>query len=109
MRTTKTMTTRDGLGRCAVVTGIACVVLAASAGPAAAQPRYFDSLLRMSMTGEPGSRIGLSIDDVADNDAAAEGAMVRDVFPDIRRRPPGLPRVTLSSSSTVSGCAAPAS
>lgn len=92
-----------------MVTGIACVVLAASAGPAAAQPRYFDSLLRMSMTGEPGSRIGLSIDDVADNDAAAEGAMVRDVFPGVRRRPPGLPRVTLSSSSTVSGCAAPAS
>ncbi len=65
-----------------MVTGIVCVVLAASAGPAAVQPRYSDSLLRMSMTGELGSRIGLSIDDVADNDSAAEGAMVRDVFPD---------------------------
>ena len=82
MTTIKTMTTGDGLGRCAVVTGITCIVLAALAGPATAQRRYSDSLLRLSTTAEGGSRIGLAIDDVADNDAAAEGAMVRDVFPD---------------------------
>ena len=82
MRTIKTMTTRYGLGRCAVVAGIMCAVLVASAGPATAQRRYFDSLLHLSTNADGGSRIGLTIDDVADNDAATEGAMVRDVHPD---------------------------
>ena len=77
-----TRRTRSGLGRFGIVTGITCAVLVASTGPARAQGRYADSLIHLSTNAAGGSRIGLSIDDVADNDVAAEGAMVRDVVPE---------------------------
>ena len=75
---------RYGFGRLGVVLCVTCVVLLASSGLATAQRRPADRTL---MTYAPqdlagGSRLGLSIEDVADNDAADEGAVVRDVRPD---------------------------
>ena len=77
------MQTRYGLGRFGVVAGITCVVLLGSTGLATAQRRdtnFTRILLPPNLAG--GSRIGLSIEDVADNDAADEGAVVRDVRPE---------------------------
>ena len=76
------MQTRYGVGRIVVVAVAVFVMLLGSTGRATAQRRSVD---RTQMFALPnlagGSRIGLSIEDVADNDAADEGAVVRDVRP----------------------------
>ena len=77
------MNTQYGFGRLAVVAGAICVVLVASTGLAAAQRRNTEATrLFMSQGLTGGSRIGLSIEDVADTDAADEGAVVREVSPE---------------------------
>ena len=77
------MQMRYGLGRFGVVTGIMCIVLVASSGLAAAQRRTSNvTRILMSPNAAGGSRIGLSIEDVTEDDAVNEGAAVRDVLPD---------------------------
>ena len=77
------MQMRYGFGRFGVVVGITCVVLLASTGLVTAQRRSSDRTLRFAPQDfAGGSRIGLSIEDVADYDAAGEGAVVRDVRPE---------------------------
>ena len=77
------MKTSHGLGRFGVAAGMMCVVLVGSTGLAMAQRRSADhSLLYAPQDLAGGSRIGLSIEDVAGNDAADEGAVVRDVRPE---------------------------
>ena len=76
------MQTRYGVGRIVVVAGAVFVMLLGSTGRATAQRRSVDRtqiFAPANLAG--GSRIGLSIEDVADNDAADEGAVVRDVRP----------------------------
>ena len=90
MRTIKVVRTRCGLGRVAVVTAVTCVVLVASMESATAQRRYADTLLHLSTNTAGGSHIGLTIDDVADNDGATEGAMVRDVRRESRAESAGF-------------------
>ena len=77
------MQTQYGVGRVVVVAGAVLVLLLASTEPATAQWRSEDRsriLAPSHLAG--GSRIGLSIEDVADNDAADEGAVVRNVRPE---------------------------
>ena len=76
------MQTRNGFGRFGVVAGMTGVLLLGSPGLTTAQRRSADRTLRFATQDVGGSRIGLSIEDVADNDAADEGAVVRDVHPD---------------------------
>ena len=77
------MRTRYVFERFGLAVGIMCVVLAASSGPAAAQRRNSDvTRILMSPNVAGGSRIGLSIADVTEDDAADEGAAVREVRPD---------------------------
>ena len=71
---------REGRGRIGMVAGLVCVVVLGSTGLAAAQRRNADRpwvIAPRDVAG--GSRVGLSIEEVADNDAADEGAFVRDV------------------------------
>ena len=77
------MQTQCGVRRVVVVAGAVFVMLLGSTGPATAQWR---SEGRNRILAPPnlagGSRIGLSIEDLAENDAADEGAVVRDVRPE---------------------------
>ena len=76
------MQTRDGVGRIIVVAGAVFVMLLGSTRLATAQRRSVDRTQMFTPANlVGGSRIGLSIEDVADNDAADEGAVVRDVRP----------------------------
>ena len=70
--------TQYGFGRFGVVACLTGVVLLGSTGLAAAQRRSIDSLVFASQE-VGGSRIGLTIDEVADNDGAEEGAVVLEV------------------------------
>ena len=72
------MQTQYGFGRFGVVACLTGVVLLGSTGLAAAQRRSIDSLVFASQE-VGGSRIGLTIDEVADNDGAEEGAVVLEV------------------------------
>ena len=77
------MQTRDGVGRIIVVAGAVFVMLLGSTRLATAQRRSVDRTQMFTPANlVGGSRIGLSIEDVADNDAADEGAVVRDVRPE---------------------------
>ena len=73
------MQTRYGLGRFGAVAGLTCILLLGSPGLTTAQRRSTDRTLSGATHDVGSSRIGLSIDDVAANDAADEGAVVRDV------------------------------
>ena len=76
------MQTRYGVGRIVVVAVAVFVMLLGSTGRATAQRRPVDRTQMFALANlAGGSRIGLSIEDVADNDAADEGAVVRDVRP----------------------------
>ena len=76
------MQTRYGVGRIVVVAVAVFVMLLGSTGRATAQRRSVDRTQMFALANlAGGSRIGLSIEDVADNDAADEGAVVRDVRP----------------------------
>ncbi len=77
------MQTQYGVGRVVVVGGAVFVMLLASTGLATAQWRSEDrSRILAPSHLASGSRIGLSIENVADNDAADEGAVVRAVRPE---------------------------
>jgi len=77
------MQTQYGVGRVVVVAGAVFVMLLGSTAPAMAQSRSEDrSRILVLSNLASGSRIGLSIEDVADNDAADEGAVIRDVRPE---------------------------
>ena len=77
------MRTRYAFRQFGLVIGIMCVVLVASSELAAAQHRNSDfTRILMSPNAAGASRIGLSIEDVTEDDAADEGAAVRDVRPD---------------------------
>lgn len=71
------MMVRQGWGtRCALV-ALVSAVLVGGAGLAAAQPRDPERLqIITGLGGNEGSSIGITIEDVADNDAADEGAFV---------------------------------
>ena len=72
-----------GVGRVVVVAGAVFVMLLGSTAPAMAQSRSEDRSRILALSNlASGSRIGLSIEDVADNDAADEGAVIRDVRPE---------------------------
>ena len=78
------MKTPNGLVRIGTVVGVVSVVLT---GPVLAQQLQKAQLVRQRVAiaapdSTGGSRIGLSIEDVADNDAEDEGALVRDVRAD---------------------------
>ena len=76
------MQTRYGVGRIVVVAVAVFVMLLGSTGRATAQRRSVDRTQMFALANlAGGSRIGLSIEDVADNDAADEGAVVCDVRP----------------------------
>ena len=73
----------DGFGKLGVVLGITGIGLLVSTGLATAQRRLGDrTAMYATQDLLGGSRIGLSIEDVADNDAAEEGAVVHDVRPE---------------------------
>lgn len=73
----------DGFGKLGVVLGITGVGLLVSTGLATAQRRSGDrTAIYATQDLLGGSRIGLSIEDVADDDAAEEGAVVHDVRPE---------------------------
>lgn len=77
------MQMRYGVGRVVVVAGAVFVMLLGSTAPAMAQSRPEDRSRILALSNlASGSRIGLSIEDVADNDAADEGAVIRDVRPE---------------------------
>ncbi len=71
--------TRYGLRRCGVVAGITGVLLLGAPGLTTAQRRSAERTLLFAPQDVGSSRIGLSIEDVAANDSADEGAVVRDV------------------------------
>ena len=73
------MKTRSVVRRFGVVAGITCVLLLGSTGLTTAQRRSADRALLVSPQDVGSSRIGLSIEDVAADGAADEGAVVRDV------------------------------
>ena len=71
-----------GVGRVVVVAGAVFVMLLGSTGRATAQRRSVDRTQMFALANLAGGRrIGLASEDVADNDAADEGAVVRDVRP----------------------------
>ena len=72
------MQTQYGFGRFGVVACLTGVMLLGSTGLAAAQRRSIDRLV-FAPQEVGGSRIGLTIDEVADNDGAEEGAVVLEV------------------------------
>ena len=77
------MQARCGVGRIGVVVGAAFVLWLGSTGFATAQRRSGDRTQIFAPANVAGgSRLGLSIEDLADNDAADEGAIVRVVRPE---------------------------
>ena len=77
------MQTQYGVGRGVVVAGAVFVMLLGSTAPAMAQWRSEDRSRILALSNlASGSRIGLSIEDVADDDAADEGAVILDVRPE---------------------------
>ena len=73
------MQTRYRIGRFSVVAGVTCVLLLGASGLTTAQRRSTDRTLLFPSREGGGGHIGISIGDVAESDAADEGAVVRDV------------------------------
>ena len=76
------MQTRYRFRRFGVVAAVTCVLLLGSPGLTTAQQRSTDRAQLFPPRDGGGSRIGISIEDVADNDAADEGAVVGNVLRD---------------------------
>jgi len=71
------MMVRQGWGTRRALVALVCAVLVGGAGLATAQPRDLERLQVITgLVGNEGSSIGITIEDVADNDAADEGAFV---------------------------------